>query len=68
MAANTGAAALSQFLSSSPDGATATGQLIDRLGQSLLPYGQGGLPFAEAMAQAKMSRDEFLTALGPATS
>jgi hypothetical protein len=68
MAANTGAWALSQFLSSSPDGVTASGQLIDRLGKSLLSTGQAGLSFAEAMTQAGLSREEFLTALGPATS
>jgi hypothetical protein len=68
MSANTSADALSKFLASSVDEAASGGQLIDQLGQALLPSGDAGLAFNDAMALAKLSRPDFLTTLSRATS
>ncbi len=68
MSSNTSAEALSQFLNSNPDGAATGGQLIDRLGKALTSVGDEGLPFVDAMSLAGLSRPEFLSVLGTATS
>ncbi len=68
MAGKTAAEALSQYLASTPENPVASGDLVDRLGQVLVSMGPGGLPLPQAMAQVGMSRPDFLTALGAATS
>ena len=71
MAVNSAADALVRYLTSKPDfvkAADPVGQSIDQLGRALLPAGQTGLTYAEAMQAASLSRSDFLSALSSATS
>ncbi len=68
MSANTSAEALSNFLSFAPGPTPSDGDLIDRLGRVLVSAGGAGLAYADAMAQSNLSRPEFLSALGIATT
>ncbi|MEO8926688.1 MAG: hypothetical protein ABI306_05940 [Caulobacteraceae bacterium] len=68
MSAISPAVALSQFLSTSAPSVPSGGALIDQLGAALLPAGETGMSYREAMAGSGLSRPEFLSAIGPATS
>ena len=71
MASNTAAQALSSFLGATPEPAASNngpGDLMDRLGQTLLPSGDHGLSFEEALKLSGLSRSDFLSALSAAQS
>jgi hypothetical protein len=67
MSANTAADALSFFLKSNPEPASAGGQLLDRLGKFLVSVGDDGLALQDAMKVAGLSRPELFDVLASGT-
>ncbi|HZZ89984.1 MAG TPA: hypothetical protein VFE13_16775 [Caulobacteraceae bacterium] len=62
MVANTGAQALSQFLSTTPNSNQGS-EVLDRLARALFEAGDAGLAFGAAAKSAGISTSDFLAVL-----